>query len=308
MNFELRVRVPGSSANLGPGFDVLGLALELYLEVRLAEPEPDAPLVRLLGPHTSGIPTDDSNLVWVGFRKAFERARRSAPRVRLELNNAIPLGRGLGSSGAALVAGVVLANHCGGLGLSRLEELALAAEVEGHPDNVAASCLGGLAVACPSEKGIEVLALSWPAEISLVMAVPEFELETKKARAALPPFYSRADAVFNLQRVALLVGAVAQGGEGGRARARQMAAALSDRLHQPYRAPLVPGLRQALGLRLDGLLGVALSGAGPSLIAFVEGQAQPAIAALQRIYRDLGLPAEVRPVNIDKHGAVVLPT
>lgn len=300
------VRVPGSSANLGPGFDALGLALELYLEARATEPRPGAPPVGLSGPHTAGISTDDSNLVLVAFRRAFERAGRAAPKVSLELNNSIPLGRGLGSSGAACVGGVALANYCGRLELSALAVLSLAAEIEGHPDNVAASCLGGLAVACRTESasggGIQALALPWPREVSVVISIPAFELETSKARAALPASYSRADAVFNLQRVALLVGALAS----GRPRPEQVATALADRLHQPYRAPLVPGLREALQLRVPGLLGVALSGAGPALIAFVQGSPQPTVEALAQVYRKLGLEAEVRPVNVDTQGATVL--
>ncbi len=306
------VRVPGSSANLGPGFDVLGLALEIYLEARVERSTPGKTPVRLTGPHIERISTDDSNLVLTAFRTAFQRADKQAPPVSLELRNGIPLARGLGSSGAAAVAGATLANHCGRLGLSRIDMVALAAELEaGHADNVAASCLGGLAVACRGGSaeggaagGIQVLALPWPQEIVPVLAIPQLHLETQEARSALPNSYSRADAVFNLQRVALLVGALVSG------RGRELAddselfaAALADRLHQPYRAPLVPGLREALGLRVPGLLGVALSGAGPSLIAFVRGASQPTVAALEQLYRDLRLAAEVRPVKVDTEGA-----
>ena len=306
------VRVPGSSANLGPGFDVLGLALEIYLEARVDRAAPGRPPVRLAGSHTEGISTDDSNLVLVAFRTAFQRAGRLPPPVCLELENGIPLARGLGSSGAAAVAGATLANHCGRLGLSRREMVALAAGLEaGHADNVAASCLGGLTVACRpnsaeggAEEEIQVLALPWPPEIVPVLAIPQFGLETKQARSALPNSYSRADAVFNLQRVALLVGALASGRAPELASDRELfAAALADRLHQPYRAPLVPGLREALGLRAQGLLGVALSGAGTSLIAFVRGAPQPTVAALEQVYRDLRLTAEVRPVKVDTEGA-----
>ncbi len=304
---ELTVRVPASSANLGPGFDVLGLALELYLEVRASEAQPGRPAVRLAGPHTEGIATDGSNLVLRAYRLAFERAGRTAPPVSLNLSNSIPLARGLGSSGAAIVAGITLANHYGSLGLSRPRVVALAAELEaGHPDNVAASCLGGLTIACPAETGaaaqMEVLCLPWPAAISVVVAIPEFRLETAQARAVLPSSYSRADAVFNLQRLGLLVGALA----GGRPNAQHIAAALADRIHQPYRAPLVPGLREALQLRAPGLLGVTLSGAGPSLIAFVEGDTAPTIEALGRVYDRLGIAADVRPVAVASQGATVV--
>ena len=270
------------------------------------------PPVQLAGPHTEGISTDDSNLVLTAFRAAFQHAGRQPPPVCLELENGIPLARGLGSSGAAAVAGVMLANHCGRLGLSRTEMVALAAGLEaGHADNVAASCLGGLTVAClpnsaegGTEEEIQVLALPWPPEIVPVLAIPQSGLETRQARSALPNSYSRADAVFNLQRVALLIGALASGRAPELASDRELfAAALADRLHQPYRAPLVPGLREALGLRAPGLLGVALSGAGTSLIAFVRGAPQPTVAALEQVYRDLRLAAEVRPVKVDTEGA-----
>jgi homoserine kinase len=297
-------RVPGSSANLGPGFDALAVALDLWLEARVIEPSGGRPLVRLSGPHADGITTGEANLVLVAFRRAFEAAGRAAPRVCLELNNQVPLARGLGSSGAAAVAGLVLGDHCGSLGLPRERLAALAAELEeGHPDNVTASLYGGLTIACASAPGrIEALKLPWPAGISLVAAIPDFRLETSRARAVLPASYSRADAVFNLQRVALLAGALAS----GNATPERLAVALADRLHQPYRAPLVPGLAEALELRVEGLLGVTLSGAGPSLLAFVAGSPAPTIDALRGVYAGLGIAAEVRPVAVAAEGAVIL--
>jgi homoserine kinase len=300
----VRVRVPGSSANLGPGFDVLGVALELWLEAAVFAPGGGRPRVRLSGRHTEGIATDDSNLILKSFRRGFEAAGRPAPPVCLELENQIPLARGLGSSGAAAVAGLMLANHCGRLDLPTQRLAWLAAELEdGHPDNVTASLCGGLTVACALGEGrVETLRLQWPEGISLVVAVPEFRLETSKARAVLPVSYARSDAVFNLQRVALLVGALASGAGA----ARRLAAALEDRLHQPYRAPLVPGLREALELRAPGLLGVVLSGAGPSLLAWIEGSPQPAVEALEGVYRRLGMAAEVRPLAVAAAGATVM--
>lgn len=279
---------------------MLGLALDVYLDVGLREAR--EPLVALTGPETSGIPIDESNIVLDAFRRTFEHRGRAAPRIAIELRNEIPLGRGLGSSGAAAVAGVALANESGNLGLSRLEQIAIAAEIEGHPDNVAASCLGGFTISCATEAGLEAVSLPWPANIAVIVAIPDAQLETKQARAALPASYSRADAVFNLQRVALLVAAVA----AGTARPELLAAALRDRLHQPYRAPLVPGLREALELRAPGLLAIALSGAGPSLIGFVDGDPQPAISALQQLYSQLGVRGHVRRIKVDNQGVTVL--
>jgi homoserine kinase len=282
-----QIRVPGSSANLGSGFDALGLALDVHLEVRV-KPRGET-RVKLRGSCTEGLPSGDSNLIWRAFKKTWPEA----PDLTLEVRNEIPLARGLGSSGAAAVAGVALAGVMGGLKLSPLEVLARAAEIEGHPDNVAASTLGGLAVVA----GGRAVTLPWPREVGLLVAIPECRLATERARAVLPGTYTRADAVFNVQRAALLVAAVAAGD------LKALSAALDDRLHQPYRQPLAPGLREALGLRLPGLLGVTLSGAGPSLLAFVTDPA-PAKAALAEIYRRLKIGAEVRSLAVAPQGAV----
>lgn len=259
----------------------------MYLEVS-ARPR-DGARIHLSGPHTAGLPTDDSNLIWRAFTKTWPKA----PDFTLKVCNEIPLGRGLGSSGAAAVAGVALANAVGGLKLSALEVLARAAEIEGHPDNVAASTLGGLAAFA---EGVSI-SLPWPRNVALLVAIPECQLATEKARAALPDTYSRADAVFNVQHAALLVAAVAAGDTAA------LTAALHDRLHQPYREPLVPGLKEALALRLPGLLGVTLSGAGPSLLAFVIEPA-PARAALEDIYKRLNIRAEIRSISVAQQGVV----
>ena len=204
------VRVPGSSANLGPGFDALALALEVFVEASLEQRE-GAERVRLSGSHSADLPVDDSNLVWQAFLRAFQQAGRAAPDFRLRVGNEIPLARGLGSSGAAAVAGVALANQYGKLGMTALDVLMTAVEVEGHPDNVAASALGGLAVVAPPSHAIS---LKWPASVATLVAIPEIPLATSRARAALPESYSRADAVFNLQRATLLVAAAASGNTG----------------------------------------------------------------------------------------------
>ncbi len=259
----------------------------MYLEVTAVPRQGSR--VHLSGSHTAGLPTDDSNLIWRAFKKTWP----AAPDLTLDVRNEIPLGRGLGSSGAAAVAGVALANAAGGLRMSLHEILTRAADIEGHPDNVAASTLGGLAVVGESA----AVSLPWPKDVGLLVAIPECQLATEKARAALPDTYSRADAVFNLQHAALLVAAVASGDR------KALAAALHDRLHQPYRQPLVPGLKDALALHLPGLLGVTLSGAGPSLLAFVTDPA-PARAAFEEIYRRLGLRVDIRPISVAQQGVL----
>ena len=292
-----RIRVPGSSANLGPGFDALALALELFVEVSAAPHESGA-RVLLSGEHSSGLPNDDSNLIWQAFLQAFRKTGQTPPDLQLQVRNEIPLGRGLGSSGAAAVAGIALANAVGHLEMTPLDVLMLAVEVEGHPDNVAASALGGLAVVAPPN---EAISLPWPARVALVVASPEVQLATSRARAALPDNYSRADAVFNLQRATLMVAAAASGNTSA------LRVALQDRWHQPYRAALVPGLEAALKMDCPGLYGVALSGAGPSLIAFVDrDNPDPARHALLEIYHRLGIAGTVRALNVAAKGVEVL--
>ena len=293
----IRVRVPASSANLGPGFDTLALALGLYLECTLRASESGF-RVRVSGEDASGIPPDETSLTWRAFlRLAGARAPRD---VTLEITNAIPVGKGLGSSAAAIVAGLALANEWLQLSKSREDLVQLATEIEGHPDNVAAAVWGGLVASCQSDDG-RVLAVKHrlPAAVEVVLAVPDFPLSTAAARAALPALYSRKDAVFNVQRVALLLAALSEG------RTDLFREAMRDRLHQPYRAPLIPGLEDILQLRdVPGLLGVALSGAGPSVVAFCSGHADEVGAAMVACFRAKNIAARARQLPVDTEGIV----
>jgi len=298
----IRVRVPASSANLGPGFDTLALALGLYLECTL-RPAEKGLVVRVSGEDRSAIPPDETNLTCRAFlRLAGGKALRGAElEIALEIVNDIPVGKGLGSSAAAIVAGLALANEWRGLRKSREELVQLAAEIEGHPDNVAAAAWGGFVVSCHGEGGrVMSVKLARAATVDVVLAVPEFQLSTAVARAALPAEYSRKDAVFNVQRVALLVAALSDG------RADLFREAMRDRLHQPYRAPLIPGLEEILKLRdVPGLLGVALSGAGPSVVALCSGHAEEVGAALVACFRAKNIAARARRLPVDNEGVVV---
>lgn len=297
----IRVRAPASSANLGPGFDTLALALGLYLECTL-RPSDKGFVVRVSGEDRSAIPADETNLTWRSFLRL---AGGKAPRgVELEIVNEIPVGKGLGSSAAAIVAGLALANEWLALGKTRDELVQLAAEIEGHPDNVAAAAWGGFVVSCQMEDGRVMAArLGRDAALEVVLAVPEFALSTVAARAALPAQYSRADAVFNVQRVALLLAALADPAGGNSALFRE---AMRDRLHQPYRARLIPGLEDILQLRdLPGLLGVALSGAGPSVVAFCSGHAEEVGEAMVACFRAKNIAAHARRLPVDTAGVVV---
>ena len=298
---SVEVRVPASTSNLGAGFDCFGLALRLYLTVRAGvAPETSDPCrVRTTGEgHDASLPTGGDNLIFRAMRLAAEREGLSLPRVRIAVRNEIPLGRGLGSSAAATVAGLTLCAALCERELSDETLLRYATELEGHADNVAASLLGGWVTTCVREDG-EVLAVRrrWPAGIKIIVVSPHVPLETERARAALPREVSRADAVHNVQRAALFCAAI----EG---RADELLwEATRDRLHQPYRRQLVPGLAAALSTpRRPGLLGLALSGAGPSVVALASDNLEEIGEAVAGGFRESGVGATVRLIEVDEDG------
>ncbi|MBI2818010.1 MAG: homoserine kinase [Acidobacteria bacterium] len=294
----VQIRVPASSANLGPGFDALGLALGLYLRCTLRRSDAGLKVISC-GTYTSEIPTDSSNLILRTFSRW--AGEQSLDSVHLAIHNEIPLGRGLGSSAAAIVAGLALANEWAGLERSREELIQAATDVEGHPDNVAAAVRGGLVVSCQrDDQRVISTNCSIAPELQIVLVVPECRLSTEAARAALPAAYSRRDAVFNVQRAALLMQAFRDGSR------ELFAEAMRDRLHQPYRAKLIPGFDEVLQLtNVPGLLGAALSGAGPSVIAFCEARAEEIGDIIAGCFRKHGLNAEARLLKVDHQGVIV---
>jgi homoserine kinase len=293
------VRVPATSANLGPGFDSLGMALSIYLEVRFRPAE-------VLAIHASGrdsalISPGENNLIWQTALAVAGHAGRPIPMAEIDIHNGIPIGKGLGSSAAALLAGVVIADELLGLAWSRDRILDEAARIEGHPDNVAAAALGSIVASAIDSEGItRAVRMQLPARYGIAIVVPDFILPTSEARAVLPTMYSRADAVFNIQRSALLIAAMLTQTTDA------FHAALEDRLHQPYRERLVPGLSEMLRLRLPGLLGAALSGAGPSVLVFYERGSESVVAEFQALYAAHGHASEILWSHIPDHGYDVM--
>ena len=302
MTFELRV--PASTSNLGSGFDCFGLALKLYLTVR-AKPVPDfsepCRVTTTGAKENEALPRNAVNLIYRAMSFAARSEGTSLPPVELIVHNEIPLASGLGSSAAAIVAGVKLAGLIAGKEISDQSILNYATEFEGHPDNVAASLHGGFLASCIGvDKTVLSAKFDWPAKIRVVVVSPHSQLPTHVARAALPRMVSRVDAVYNLQRAALFAAAIAQ------KRYEILWEAMHDRLHQPQRESLVPGLAAALALpRMSGLLGVALSGAGPSIVALVESNEEE---IGQRIAKCFKVGSTVRTLEVDNEGCrVVLP-
>ena len=295
---RVHVRVPATSANLGPGFDALGLALALYNEVTAAEA--DGVSVRIEGEGAGRLPPNGHNVVARGVRQAYEAAGRPFPGVALTCVNRVPPARGLGSSAAAWVGGLVAGNALLGGPLSRDVLLALAARAEGHPDNVAAALLGGLTVSCAlGDGGVAAVSLPVPGGVRWVVLVPELTSATAEARAVLPQSVPRADAVFNVQRVALLLAALQAG------RLDLLGPALDDRLHQPYRLKLFPWMPAvADAARAAGALGCVLSGAGPSLLAAVRDDADVVVRSMEGALAAAGIRGRARAFTVDTEGAV----
>jgi homoserine kinase len=294
----VHVRVPATSANLGPGFDALGLALALYNEVTAQESR--SVTVAVQGEGAGRLPTNEHNVVARGVQLAYEAAGRPFKGCALTCVNRIPAARGLGSSAAAWVGGLVAGNALLGDPLSRTALLALAARVEGHPDNVAAALLGGLTVSCGRADGrVTTVTLPVPAAVRWVVLVPGVTSATAEARAVLPESVPRADAVFNVQRVSLLLAGLQTG------RVDVLDAALDDRLHQPYRLRLFPWMPAvADAARRAGALGCVLSGAGPSLLAAVSEHAEGVARAMETALRSAGIEGRASAFAVDTEGAV----
>jgi homoserine kinase len=291
--------VPASTANLGPGFDTLAVAVQLYTRVRIVEVLPSKPNV-VETVFVDGTFTGE-NRIETAFRYAHLHAGGSVPGVRIEVRSDIPRRAGLGSSAAATVAGLQL---YGALTTPRppLEWLSLASEVEGHPDNAAASLLGGMTMTCQYDDGhVTAHAWPWPEAVRLVVATPDVPLDTAYARSVLPGSVRMRDAVFNLQRTVLLIRALETG------RYDELREAMRDRWHQPFRLPLVPALAEALELHHPSLLGVCLSGAGPSILALVADHEVEIGALFTGLYDRLGVSHTIRILRAhqpgtEKHG------
>lgn len=271
----LRLRLPATSANLGPGFDALGLAMAFYLTIDARVGESFQ--IEAKGRNADLCGNADNSLILTTYTSVLMANGRSVTPLHLDLDNEIPLGMGCGSSAAALLAGVLLAAHFGNLGWTDQQILEEACRREGHPDNVAACFLGGMTASSEVEGHVFTSTCGKNLAWSFFVALPSVGLATEKARALLPPSYSRADAVANVQNTALLVAAFALD------RGDLLRTAMQDRIHQPYRmeaCPLLPRLLPLAGTA--GVLGVALSGAGPSVLLIAESGAEGSIPGIIR--------------------------
>jgi len=295
---KVTVRVPATSANLGPGFDCLGLALGLYNYVILEERSAEVKLT-VEGEGAALLSSGPDNLVARAVERVFQETGRRPGGYHLYLKNAIPLARGLGSSAAAIVGGLVAANLLTGAALTKERLLELALEFEGHADNVSAALNGGLTISALDEGGrVNCMAIAVPPGLKAAVVVPSYQLATGTSREVLPLKVERSACVFNISRAALLVAALTTG------QLDYLPLACADRLHQPYRLPLVPGMDVAVQRGLEaGALAVTLSGSGPTLLALGNGNLDQILAEMLKALADNNVEAAARELELVNQGA-----
>ena len=319
---SVTVTIPATTANLGPGFDCIGAALTLYNEFTFSRLDKGL-IITATGAEAERVTTDESNLAYVAFVKLYERLGETPPPVQIDIKLGVPLARGLGSSATAIVGGLLGGNLLAGSPLGETEVMALAVEMEGHPDHVVPALLGGCRLAATGvgkeppyakraplahrsqgrqeedKEGWVICEVPWNSGVVPVLAIPDFELSTKEARGVLPVEVSRADAIFNTAHLGLLL----RGLETGKG--EWLRAALQDRLHQPYRKALIPGYDAMNTAAVEaGAYGMVISGAGPTLLALTHQAHAPDVAvAMQSAWQGQGISAHVQALSIDTQGA-----
>lgn len=295
-----RVKVPATSANLGCAFDCGGLALKLYLKASFIPAQTQQLTVQYSGQTADRVPVDDSNLVLRSVRFVADYFGAANPGGRILVESQIPVGVGLGSSAAAIIGGLLLGARYCGKEVSPEQLLRCAEELEGHIDNAAAAYHGGLVFALGNTNDrVVAVKTNFPDRIKLVVVIPSVSVPTHHARRALPTTYQRADVVHTMQRTALLAATCFSG------KFELFPELFNDRLHQPYRQELVPGIARCLRWRQEGLLGIAISGSGSSVIAFAEKNETQIANELQKIFSGEGVETEVLFTSADNDGAAI---
>ena len=309
---KVSVKVPATSANIGPGFDCLGLALPIYntitieetvlpgtgIEINMMSQEEEASIDEMI---FDNIPKDENNIVYKAVEMLYNSIGQEPSELKINIQSQIPITRGLGSSAAVVVGGLMAANKLLGSPADETALLSIATEVEGHPDNVAPAILGGFVLASQENDGsIVYKKLEWPQEWDITVCIPDFELSTNIARSVLPEAVPMKDAVYNAKHLAMLIAAVQTKDE------KLMKIALHDKLHQPYREKLVPGMQEIMEAfkHEDGVLGCVLSGAGPSMLVISHKYDLDKIKAkVREIWEGQSIKTDIRTLKIEPNGA-----
>ncbi len=308
---KVSVKVPATSANLGPGFDCLGLALPIYNEVMIEETVmPGTGIeISILSNNQEeldlmSIPTDKNNIVYKAVELLYNSIGQTPSELKITIKSEIPIAKGLGSSASVIVGGLIAANELLGKPADEAALLSIATEVEGHPDNATPAIVGGLVLSSQEDDGSVVYRkLDWPEDWKIMVCVPDYELATDIARSVIPKEIPIKDAAFNARRCAMLIQAISNEDE------ELMKLALQDKIHQPYRMKLVPGLSEIIeNLKHEpDVLGCVLSGAGPAVLVITKGGNQDKIKDIVReTWSNLNVKSDIQVLKIEEQGAIVV--
>ncbi|NEQ96853.1 MAG: homoserine kinase [Cyanothece sp. SIO2G6] len=298
------VTVPATTANIGPGFDCLGLALKLYnrVSVTLTNNHASPVVIQVQGLGADQIDTTATNLAYQSFSRLYAHLNQTPPPIQMSIEVNVPLARGLGSSATAIVGGLLAANALAGSPLAEMEVMNLAIAIEGHPDNVVPALLGGccLTTTTPEQQWL-TCDVPWNSNIVPVVAIPNFKLSTATARKVLPDHYSRIDAIFNTAHLGLLIRALETG------RADWLKAALQDRIHQPYRQSLIHHYDAVKQRAIAaGAYGLVISGAGPTVLALTSTDSVETVQqTLGSVWQTQGIEAQSMALEVDHQGATI---
>lgn len=310
---KVSVKVPATTANIGPGFDCLGMALPIYNTITIEETvlpgtgieinviAESAAIDELSLEH---IPLDENSLVYKAVELLYNSIGQTPSELKINIHSNIPVARGLGSSASVIVGALIAANELLGKPADEVALLSIACEIEGHPDNITPAIVGGLVLSSQEDDGSVIYRkLNWPTEWAITVCVPDFELSTDIARSVLPKEVPMKDAIFNAQRLGMFVQAV------NTKDAELMKLALKDKLHQPYRMKLVPGLDKIMdNLRhIDSVLGCVLSGAGSSILVISEKNDLDKIRGIVKdTWTDQNIKSDIKTLNIEQTGAQIV--
>lgn len=305
---KISVKVPATTANIGPGFDSFGMALPIYNIVTIEETVLGGVEIELISKEDEiqelHLPADDTNIIYSAIEQLYACVGQAPTAIKVTIDTSIPIAKGLGSSASVIVGALIAANELLGRPADLDALLSIANEVEGHPDNTTPAFLGGFCISSLEEDGsIKYCKLDWPDEWKLTLCVPDFELSTSISRSVLPEQISREDAVFNIRRAAMLVNAIHTKDS------ELMKLAMQDKLHQPYRIRFVPGLEEVMEelKNFDNVLGVALSGAGPSILVISVGNnLDKIVEVIRTTWEKYSVKADINTFDIDTNGAEIL--
>lgn len=299
---KIKVRVPGSSANMGPGFDSLGLALTIYNYIEVEETQ-EGLVIEIKDAETKEfLPTDEKNLVYKSMKYLFEKADYTPKGLKLTLTSEVPVTRGLGSSSACIIGGLVAANELCGKKFSPREIMTMATKIEGHSDNVCAAYLGGFTVSVFDKDEVFYYSHKIKEDLKCLVLIPDYAVTTQKARNTLPGYYPKRDVAFNISHAALLVASMVSGNYDN------LLCAIDDRVHEPYRKTFIEGYQKLYNkLKSYGALGTFISGSGPTLASIIEADDAESFLEDIREYTDKAFPTwSVKLLDIDNEGAKII--